>query len=313
MVSGNDPSPLDGAETSLSKDKGEPLVLDPEVYYSEGLETAAIETAIDELDTKDPTQKEALARYLRSGKRSDLERARQLYSGDRLIMMQSALAADRPDSPELARLEEADPTNAVPNFIRASLHAESGNLEGFKEEMKSALSKSKLDTGYRERWAMLFDAMIAEGIQELDPAIYTEFDSGVLDRMESTARALVNNPELFGDKYDTAGYAMAFANKVRAMGGGRHGFGLVAGQLEIDMLRRLDPMDEYGTDGLTIGERLDELNRRVPGLHQRVEGYFDPVMSSSGDPVLRMQFLARVRADGEVRALGWLINKMDAQ
>lgn len=267
----------------------------------------------DAEDSDQPKPQALLGEFYWTGDKADLEQAIELFPEDRLIMLQSALLADRPDAEELARLEEADPDNALPNLIRAGLYAESGNLERFKEELKTAQSKKKLSVELRKRQALLMDRIIAEEVRGLDPEIYAEFDAGVLDRLESTAKTLVRNPKLFGDEYDTAGYAMAYASKVRAMGGGRHGYGLVAGELERDALRRLDPQDEYGTDGQTIGQRLAELDRRVPALRQKVQRYYEPLMSPEGDPALRLQFFARVRALGEPKALDWLAERMDGR
>lgn len=205
-----------------------------------------------------------LADYLLSGDKADLEWAGRLYPEDRLIMLQSALLADWLDFVVLERLEAADSNNALPNLIRSSLYAESGNLDRFQEELKTAPGKQSVKL--RQRRALILNRIIAEGIRELDPEIYTEFDADVLDRLKSAAKTLVRNPELFGGECCTAGCAMVFANNVHVMGGVRHGYGLVAGEVERNTLQRLDPQDEYGTDGQIMGQRLAELDRRVPAL-----------------------------------------------
>lgn len=260
-----------------------------------------------------PTPNDLLTDFLVSGDRAALLRARARFPGDRLILLQCALVADQPDSPELDQLEKVDPENPLPHLIRASLHAENGDLTRFREELRLGISKNKLVTGYRQRLALIMDRAIAEGWRDLDPEVYTGFDKGLAERFEHAARVLVENPRLFGDEYESAGYAVAFAEKLRAIGAGRHAFGLTAGQLEIDVLQRLDPGDEYVDGGRTIGQYLAEMERRVPGLHKRVEDYLDPLMSPKGDPAKRLQFFARVRSESEVDALGWLIRTVDAE
>jgi len=252
-----------------------------------------------------------LTDFLMVGDQAMLLRARRLFPGDRLILIQNALVTDQSNSPELTRLEELEPENSLPNLIRASLYAEGGDMIRFREELERAMSKGKLDTAYRQRQGLILDRIIAEDMRNIDPAVYLGLDSGVLDRLEHAAEALIDNPRLFGDEYESAGYAVAFAEKLRAMGGGRHEFGLAAGQLEIDVLRRLDPRDGYVVEGKTVGQHLAEMERLVPALRQRAEQYLDPLMSPGGDPVLRLQFFARVRSAGEVEALGWLARKVD--
>jgi len=254
-----------------------------------------------------------LAEFLMTGDRAFLERARQRFPDDRLILLQSVLLANSPDSSELALLEDIDPENSLPNLIRASLFAESGDLSRFREELEKAMSKGKLDAGYRQRQALILDHIIADNLRDLDPAVYLGLDKGVVDGFGHAAKALANHPTLFGDNYESAGYAVALAEKLRKMGGGRQSFNLAAGQLEIDVLSRLDPRDEYVVEGKTIGQRIAELERQVPAIRQRIVQYLDPLMSPEGDPVLRLQFFARVRSVGEAEALGWLATKMDGQ
>jgi len=275
--------------------------------------SAAARTVRETPSDDSATPVSLLTNFLRSGDRADLLLARKRFPDDRLILLQSALLADRPDSPDLDELEKLDPENPLPHLVRASLHAANGDLAAFREEMEHGISKRKLSTGYQQRLALIMDQAIAEGWRDLDPEIYNGIDEGLAERFEQAARAMVENPQLFGDEYESAGYAVAFAEKLRAIGAGRHAFGLTAGQLEIDVLRRLDPGDEYVDGKRTIGQYVAEMERRVPGLYQRVEDYLDPLMSPAGDPARRLQFFSRVRFESEVDAIGWLIRTVEAE
>lgn len=267
-----------------------------------------VEHSYNEVPEKAPGM---LAGFLLTGDRTILEQAREQFPDHRLVLLQSALLADRPGSRDLALLEELDPENALPNLLRASLFAESGNLAQFREEMEVAMSKSKLDTGYRQRQALIMDHIIAENLRDLDPDVYLGLDNEVVNRFGHAAKAMANNPRLFGDEYESAGYAVALAEKLRAMGGGRQAYNLAAGQLEIEVLSRLDPRDEYVVEGKSIGERIAELERQVPAIRERMDKYLAPLMSSDGDPLLRLKFFARVRSVGEAQALGWLAGEME--
>lgn len=277
----------------------------PDAGTDEGVEEAGGEAA--------DTPQSLLADYLMTGDKAGLDRASQLFPGNRLIMLQRALVADRPDSIDLERLEAKDPNNALPNLLRACLYAEHGDLTRFKEELEVVMNKDKLVTGHRERQAAILDAIIAKDVSDLDPDIYTGFDEGVFDHFGNAATALLRNPDLFGDDYDTAGYSVALARKLRSMVGSSLIYDVAAGQMEIDILRRLNPNDEIGAEGQTIGQRLTELEKRVQSGSHTVEKYIQPLMSSDGDPVLRLQFFARVRSDGERRAVDWLANQMDGR
>jgi hypothetical protein len=262
---------------------------------------------------KSTTPQRLVADYLLTGNVKILTEARRLFPEHPLVLLQCALAAQDPESPDLVSLEAADPDNALASLIRAGLYAEHGDLARFKEELQTALSKPKLSTSARQRMAEMLDLIISNGMRGLDPEVYTHFDSAVFDRLGGAYTAFFRNPKLFGDEFASAETGVGLAYKLRMMDKSSVSYDMAAGQLEIELLRRLNPNDEYGTEGQTISQRLAELRQRLQSQSHTAEKYIHPLMSPAGDPVLRLQFFARVRSDGEKAALNWLIKKMDGK
>jgi hypothetical protein len=276
-------------------------------------ETSPILSTQVQPDHAPVTAQRLLADFLLTANTESLDTARRLFPDHPLVLLQCALTAQRPDSPDLARLEAAEPDNALANLLRAGLYAERGDLARFKQELQTAMSKSKLGTGARQRQAEMLDLVIAKGIRGLDPEVYTGFDSAVFDRLGGAYAAFFRNPKLFGDEFTSAEVGVGLAHKLRLMDKSNLSYDMAASQLEIELLRRLNVNDEYGTDGQTIGQRLAQLRRDLQSQKQMAEKYVQPLMSAGGDPVMRLQFFARVRSDGEKAAINWLKKKMDGK
>jgi hypothetical protein len=277
------------------------------------IDSAQVIVAREAGDKMPVTPQRLLADFLLTGNLHSLDSARQLFPDHSLVILQCALTAQRPDSPDLARLEAAEPDNALANLLRAGLYAERGDLVRFKQELQTAMSKSKLGTSARQRQAEMLDSIIANGMRGLDPKVYTNFDSTVFDRLGGAYTAFFRNPKLFGDEFTSAEVGVGLAHKLRLMDKSNLSYDMAASQLEVELLRRLNVNDEYGTDGQTIGQRLAQLRTDLQSQKQAAEKYVQPLMSAEGDPVMRLQFFARVRSDGEKAAINWLKKKMDGK
>jgi hypothetical protein len=75
------------------------------------------------------------------------------------------------------------------------------------------------------------------------------------------------------------------------------------------MLQKLQDDIEYGESGATVAQRTAELKTLVTEGESTLSRYRQLVTDPSADPVLRLQFFARMRSDGEQAAIEWLFSR----
>jgi hypothetical protein len=253
---------------------------------------------------KSPT--DLLTEFELTGDRTLLVQARKLFPHDKRVIMASCLTATDPKSTWLAELEKTEPDNTLPNLVRAALLAKKGDIKGFVEEMKKASGKTSLDTMMRDRQAELLDRIIM-GKGVLPRSLFGTTDSTFFKNLEVIYKTYTSNPSLFGDELEAATTSVALATTFRKMSSLGFSYSHYGNFLELGMLEKVPGDVEYGDQGQTVAQRNQELRMRVAAGDRKLEQFHKLITAPDADPILRLQYYARMRSDGEEAALQWLL------
>jgi len=250
-----------------------------------------------------------------SGDVKFLERAQALFPDDLDVVVLSALHAESEDSVWLKKLEGMQPDNSLPYLIRASFFAENSNMVRFKEQMQAALEKSKFDTRYRERLALIQDEMLETG--RFPNGVFSDGSLGNLNGMflkrhSHILDALLDNKALSENADGAISIGLAWANRLQSMPEHNLTYQFFGGYLESEILSgyNADELYPYGADGMTVGDRQEELKGIGDSLHSKISKYNALILNDSrneSDRILKRQFFSRLRADGEMAAVNWLM------
>jgi hypothetical protein len=82
---------------------------------------------------------------------------------------------------------------------------------------------------------------------------------------------------------------------------------LVGIRIERDFLQQLDPLTQAGPGGQTAGERLETLQTDLLEIGSLASAF--PEKFDSADEATQSQYLAKVKADGELAAMRWLVEQ----
>jgi hypothetical protein len=82
---------------------------------------------------------------------------------------------------------------------------------------------------------------------------------------------------------------------------------LVGIRIERDFLDQLDPLTQAGPGGQTAGERLETLDAKLLEIKD-LTSRFSPAFATADDAT-QSQFLAKVKAEGELAAMRWLVEQ----
>ena len=76
--------------------------------------------------------------------------------------------------------------------------------------------------------------------------------------------------------------------------------------IEKKFLQQLDPLTQAGPGGQTAGERLDALDARLLEIRTLAPAFSEKF--ASADEATQAQYVAKMKADGELAAMRWLVN-----
>lgn len=253
-----------------------------------------------------------LTAYEMTGDFRLLERAVESFPDEPEIVIQMALLAVSPDSDWLKKLEVLQPDNALPNLIRASLYAEVSDLSRFAEEMEVAVSKETVDTNLANRLSRIVDEMLETG--QFPHEIIGDGTLGSMDKQFSQRSGRIiatlgREKNLLGSEDATNALAISWAKKMQDIPGTSLLNRDNGTWLEAEILKRYNEHDLYGSSGLTVGERRVELKAEREDLYLKLVKYNELVLTDKTDSILKRQFLSRVRADGELAAVDWLMTQ----
>lgn len=202
-----------------------------------------------------------LAEFEISGDSRFLDAAGKRFGDDPQFLMVAALASRSPNSPFLARLEAAQPKNALPNLLRAGMYAATKDWKEMAEQLQSANSKEALSLNSRERKAAMLDLLIADPNRSTQNGWVPATDRNFFGQSEAITRALDQNPNAFGGIEKAASEGLGLALKLRSMGDYDYWRGLYANGTELLLLRHVDGEVLYGDTGMTVSKRIEELNK----------------------------------------------------
>lgn len=139
-------------------------------------------------------------------------------------------------------------------------------------------------------------------------------DQAFWDRLTHGIDTLVMKDN-YGDLETRASLAPGLAQKLRSDGELSFSRDFTAHLIEAEILYKFKGDDLYGTDGVTVQDRLDEMKQLEAdkGYFRKFKKYSDLVSSPDVDPKLKAQFFMRMRADGELAAVNWLMGQRRAE
>lgn len=261
----------------------------------------------DESGGAKDTVEALMALYDLTGDLRYLRDAQRKYGNDPRFLIVEALASENPNAETLGRLELADPDNALPNILRAGVYAKQKNWAEVVEQLEMAASKNVLTLDGRERKAAILDLLIADPTLPIGESIRPKTDQNFYNLIEAISDQLATNPGAFGGPKAAASLGISLAQRMRTMGG-EHDFwnGMFANTMEFGVLLSLEGHDAFDESGMTVEQRVDQLNSLGPENRKLASAYST---LQTADLNTRRQFFARMRADGEVAALQWLALK----
>jgi hypothetical protein len=254
-----------------------------------------------------------LSEYIASQDPRILIEAVARWPNNKNLILEACLVADSPLSNDLSKFERSDPTNALPNLIRAGLYAEKNDLENFKKELMEILSKKSISFDERRRQAIMLDHLISRGESKVSADEYRSLDRTFYKSLQAIYHTLAGEPFLFGDEFKTAQVAVGFADILRALNSSSLSNEMMAAQFELLYLKKLNPSEIYSNNSKTIADRIAELEPKLKRQSNLAIKYAVPLLTEEGNAALRLQFFIRVRADGEKAAINWVVNEMKAR
>jgi hypothetical protein len=252
-----------------------------------------------------------LTQFESTADRKWLQEAQRLFPNDPQVILFSAVFAADVNDEWLRRLEDMEPSNGLPNLIRASLYATQGQTEKFQAELLKALSKEKWDTRSRQRMSAKLDAIIQSG-QLPRSLILSHLDLAYFGKVIEMVKVMSQTPTLAGNQEEGDRLSLAVAQRIREQSSSFNMTSTAAGhRVELEILRKYDDGDLYGNEGMTILDRKNQIEEFGNWYHTKVlpSVYQQLVNNPSSNPTLSMQFFARIRADGEMTAVRWLLNQ----
>lgn len=259
-----------------------------------------------------------------SGDIAFLEKAKSLYPDDPSVVVLSALWADSEDSEWLDKLESLQPSNALPNVIRASFYAKKGRLDQFSAEMEKVMAKPDLNTGIEERLARKLDGMLQSGrlpnglfeFKQAPGGVWVSDGKYGLDSSFSrhagrvTKALFFDNADVFVGEDIASSTRLDWAKKLQSMPGLDWSYRSDGMGLELRVLNDYGIDDVYGSDGMTVGGRMEEIRK----FFEYVDGDHDikfneMVVYDNSNSVLKRKFFARLALDGERAARNWLVRQ----
>lgn len=229
--------------------------------------------------------------------------------------LELALRGETPEekSAALAAFREIAPQNSLGDFLAAHQAFQSGDAAAAGE----ALLKSLDNPLYADYGQQIIDsseqAFLYAGYEPEAASVSAMF-SLTVERFQPMMKVSDNLKSLQEEFIRTADFDAAEPTVVigltlgqRMQDQGPYLIDQLSGiAVERKFLDQLDPATAAGPGGQTAGERLATLDAKlleIKGLASR----FTPAFASA-DPATQSQYLAKMKAEGELAAMRWLVN-----
>jgi hypothetical protein len=230
--------------------------------------------------------------------------------------LELALRGETPEekSAALAAFREIAPQNSLGDFLAAHQAFQSGDAAAAGE----ALLKSLDNPLYADYGQQIIDsseqAFLYAGYEPEAASVSAMF-SLTVERFQPMMKVSDNLKSLQEEFIRTADFDAAEPTVVigltlgqRMQDQGPYLIDQLSGiAVERKFLDQLDPATAAGPGGQTAGERLATLDAKlleIKGLASR----FTPAFASA-DPATQSQYLAKMKAEGELAAMRWLVEK----
>jgi hypothetical protein len=298
-------STLDSGQGSVSQNTWSQPVADES--NSETFEVGPIQSS----STISADYSELLAKYQTTGDKKWLEAAIASHSTEPAVIIVSAIVnSAKSTNSWIDKLERLQPRNALPNLLKARLFAADNDLQNARKELEIALSKPDLDLATRSRKAAIIDLLLADSSHNIQKAFGSHPDwKFITGTINPLSRLLRDKPEVFGGKENAAGLGLALAGKLRQLNGNERITSVTSNSIELGLLLRLSPDIVVDQHGLTVGQRISQINSEAAQVRRRSQ-LWNQVISPAVDINTQRSFLLRVRADGDLAALDWLEKQM---
>lgn len=291
------------ANVGEAKERAVPHLLEAKSHLPGG------EVEVVNESLSDPRADKLLAKYELSGEAALLDKIQKMFPRNEQVIVSSALTAKSPSSKWLEKMEHMHSRNSAPNLVRAGLYAEAGDKENFIQQLALALTKEVPDTYSRERYGRLLDYVLANGDNVLPQLLVPQEDLAFEEQLSRITHSLLKDPWPLGSDLENAATVIALAEKLRQSKDRPMTFELHGDYMEDAALRRLRPDDEYGDSGKTVGKRQQELKLKSAAMEKDVWKGRSLLFATNPDPILRLQFLIHMQADGDRDAFAWLLKQ----
>lgn len=259
-----------------------------------------------------------LAAYRTSKDPALLAEAMQKFPNDPNVAFEAALSKDLPPGQRrqwLDTLEKSDPNNGLANYLSALNYFQAGQSDQAINEMLAAGSKPFQDYS-SERYQDDAEAYIAAGYSSTDAMNLagSQLLLPQLQQVKDLGLDLVNLANTYQQQGDSSSaqaalqMAINLANHYASPTPGEAAISQLVGlTLEGIALKDMDPAAQYGSDGQTVQDYLNQLKQQRTALQQQAS-QIESVLPQLSDQDWII-YHERWMMFGEQNAAQWIINK----
>ena len=246
----------------------------------------------------------------------DLKYAREaavLEPRNPLVQLELALRGETPEEKgaALAAFRQAAPDNSLGDYLAAHQAFQSGDasaagaalLQGldnpvfadYSQQLADGSEQAYLSAGYDTQVAAVA-AMYSLAIERAQPLM------DVADKLKGLQDEFIRTPD-FDAAEPTVIIGLTLGQRMQEQG--PYLIDQVMGiSIERKFLQQLDPLTAAGPGGQTAAERLETLDANLLEIKTLTSDVGGAILTM--DDAMRSQYLAKVKAEGELSALRWL-------
>ncbi len=247
---------------------------------------------------------------------SFVREAAKLDPKDPAVQLELALRGETPEekSAAVAAFRDAAPGNSLGDYLAAHQAFQTGDAANaatalaqsldnplYADYTKKILDGSEqafLDAGYEPTAAYaasLFSLTLAHQQTVLS----------VARSLQEVQQELIRSAD-FDAAEPTVVIGLTMGQRIQEQG--PYNIDLLTGiAIERMFLQQLDPLTQAGPGGQTAGDRLGALEAKMLELRDLSSRY--PAIFMQSDDATQAQYLAKVKADGELAAMRWLVER----
>ena len=265
------------------------------------------------------TQGRSAANLLAAGRMlKDLKYAREAAAADPkdpLPQLELALRGETPEERAAAMVafRKAAPDNSLGDYLAAHQAFQSGDASAAGEALLKSLDnplyadygqqivdsseQAYLNAGYAPDAASV-SAMISLEVAHAGPLI------GVADNLKSLQTEFIRLAD-FDAAEPTVVIGLTLGQRLQDQGPYIIDQ-LIGVSIERQFLQQLDPLTQAGPGGQSAGERLEALDANLIEIRSFASAF--PEKFAAADDATQSQYIAKLKADGELAAMRWLVN-----